>query len=409
MLPPSSILLPGLQWIPGVNAVEVQQASQLHIDAKTLGYTHSTDITVREEDLWKAINGLLGLNQDPEKHRYYLGAPHPLYTERITTYNAITETTKIERIPMLWADSVFVTPLDDHYKGVNGEVFPGDGGNPQLVHFRHCRLHVNYSNDSLHYSRIKCSWQPKLEQEYIQVGSLFWKDETKEDDEQYNDAPEFMALPTQKYARRSMTADILYSVAFFMNPTYPGCLPEWCDTAMPIPKNASDEQKETEERCLLGSVNKEPIELFPFFGDADKVTAFIPNIDSAEGAFPVTDNPGRVLAAPAGTLLFADVSCTTEYRPWIFGNPANNTQPTQAVGLRQMPIASFNFRLSYRRSGWNRFWNGLKMEHGKLWWKDVLGKTKKDANLFEERDFKPIQSFIRNNISWNPNVSIFNS
>ena len=39
-----------------------------------------------------------------------------------------------------------------------------------------------------------------------------------------------------------------------------------------------------------------------------------------------------MLAAPAGTLLFADVSCSTEFRPWIFGNPANNTQPTQSVG-----------------------------------------------------------------------------
>jgi len=45
MMPPTSIPLPGLQWIPGVNAVEVQQASQLHIDAKTLSYSHSTDIT----------------------------------------------------------------------------------------------------------------------------------------------------------------------------------------------------------------------------------------------------------------------------------------------------------------------------------------------------------------------------
>jgi hypothetical protein len=29
-----------------------------------------------------------------------------------------------------------------------------------------------------------------LEQEYIQVGSLVWKDETKEGDGQYNDAAE---------------------------------------------------------------------------------------------------------------------------------------------------------------------------------------------------------------------------
>ena len=153
-MPPSSLaLLPGLAWIPGVNAREVQQASQLSIDSKTLGYSHSTDITIHEEDLWKAINGLLGLNQDPEKHRYYLGAPHPLYTERIVTHTQLPSggiETKIERIPMLWADSITMTPLDDHYKGINGEVFPGDGGNPQLLHFRECRLRVNYSNDSLH-------------------------------------------------------------------------------------------------------------------------------------------------------------------------------------------------------------------------------------------------------------------
>jgi len=47
------------------------------------------------------------------------------------------------------------------------------------------------------------------------------------------------------------------------------------------------------------------------------------------------------------------------------------------------------------------------MDYGKLWWKDAIGKNKKDANLFEERDFRPIQSFIRNNISWNPNIDVF--
>jgi hypothetical protein len=146
--------------------------------------------------------------------------------------------------------------------------------------------------------------------------------------------------------------------------------------------------------------------LFPYFGDADNVTAFVPNVGS-DGLFPVTDRANRSLAAPAGTLLFADVSCTTEFRPWIFGNPFHSAMPTHVIGLRQMPLASINLRLAYRRSGWNRFWNGLKMEHGQLWWKDALGKTKKDANLFEERDFKPIQSFIRNNISWNPNVDVF--
>jgi hypothetical protein len=201
-----------------------------------------------------------------------------------------------------------------------------------------------------------------------------------------------------------MTADIQYSVAFYMNPMYPGCLPEWCDMATPIPRNVTEETRDNEERKLLGAINKAPIELFPYFGDADNVHAFMPNVESNDGIFPKTDRPNRVLAAPAGTLLFADVSCSTEFRPWIFGNPTNNIQPLQSVGLRQMPLTFLNFRLAYRRSGWNRFWNGLKMDYGQLWWKDADGKTKRDANLYEERDFKPIQSFIRNNISWNPDV-----
>jgi len=50
------------------------------------------------------------------------------------------------------------------------------------------------------------------------------------------------------------------------------------------------------------------------------------------------------------------------------------------------------------------------MDYGQLWWKDTEkdaeGKTKRDANLYEERDFTPIQSFIRNNISWNPDVDV---
>ena len=257
MPPFSPMPLPGLQWVPGVNAVEVQQASQLSINAQDLSYSHSTDITIAEADMWKAINGLLGLNNDPANNRYYLGAPHPLYTERIVTYDPINQITIVERIPMLWVDSLTVTPMDDHYWGVNGEVFPGDGGNPQLVHFRTCRLRVNYSNDPIHYSRLKCSWQPKLEQEYVQVGQLLWKDESKSGNAQYDDSPEFMALPTQKYARRSMTADIQYSVHFFMNPTSPGCLPEWCDTAFPIPDNASPAMVQAEERKLLGSINRQ--------------------------------------------------------------------------------------------------------------------------------------------------------
>ena len=173
-LPPSSIPLPGLQWIPGVNAVEIQQSSGLTIDAKTLNYSTFTEIDISQTDLWRAINGLLGLTSDPAKNRYYLGAPHPIFTEIIETSESAsgegTETTT-ERIPMLWADTIHLTPLDDHYKGVDGEYFPGDGGNPQTLHFRNCRIRVTYSNDSIHYSRIKCSWTPKLEQEYTLNGT----------------------------------------------------------------------------------------------------------------------------------------------------------------------------------------------------------------------------------------------
>jgi hypothetical protein len=42
------------------------------------------------------------------------------------------------------------------------------------------------------------------------------------------------------------------------------------------------------------------------------------------------------------------------------------------VGLRQIPITFMNFRLAYRREGWNKFWNGLRMEYGTLWWQDAL-------------------------------------
>ena len=277
-MPPSTMLLPGLHWVPGVNAVEVQQSSGLTIDAKTLGYSCSTNINVAQTDMWKAINGLLGLTNEPGKNRYYLGAPHPLFTETIVSNEMVggEMATTVERIPMLWADSITVTPLDDHYKGENGEIFPGDGGNPQMLHFKTARLHVCYSNDSIHYSRIKCSWTPKLEQEYVQVGSLFWKDESKEGAEQYNDSAEFLALPTQKYARRSMTAEIQYSVAFYMNPTYPGCLPEWCDTVMPIPAGASSSEREVEERKLLGSVNKKCHRTIPLFRRCGKCEFLCP-------------------------------------------------------------------------------------------------------------------------------------
>ena len=49
-MPPSTIPLPGLQWVPGVNAVEVQQSSGLTIDAKTLAYSCSTNINVAQPD-----------------------------------------------------------------------------------------------------------------------------------------------------------------------------------------------------------------------------------------------------------------------------------------------------------------------------------------------------------------------
>ena len=86
---------------------------------------------------------------------------------------------------------------------------------------------------------------------------------------QTNAKEEFVALPTRKYARRCMTADIQYSIAFYMNPMYPCCLPEWCDMAIPISEDASSTIKEEEGRKLLGSINKYPIELFPYFGDTD--------------------------------------------------------------------------------------------------------------------------------------------
>ena len=98
-MPPSHYnMLPGLQWVPGVNAVEVQQSSGLQIDAKTLTYTCSTNINVAQQDMWRAINGLLELANEPSKYRYYLGAPHPLFTETIAT--PVAGGTEIERIPM---------------------------------------------------------------------------------------------------------------------------------------------------------------------------------------------------------------------------------------------------------------------------------------------------------------------
>ena len=50
-------LLPGLAWVPGVNAVELQRASGLKIDSKTLSYTCTAEIHVAQKDTWRAIHG----------------------------------------------------------------------------------------------------------------------------------------------------------------------------------------------------------------------------------------------------------------------------------------------------------------------------------------------------------------
>lgn len=387
-------LLQGFQWVPGVEAVEMQNASGLTIDSKTLSFSSTAEIHIANHDTWRAVHGLLGLRQHAN-NRKYLGAPHPQFVDVMDG----------ERIPMLWVDSVRVEPVGGYY--ANPE-------HPQMLHWDRTALHITYSNDPLHYSRIRCSWVPRLEQEYIQVGSLFWKDTSKTGNEQYNTDAEFAALPTQKYSRRVMTADIQYSVAFYMNPTHPGCLPEWCDMAVPVsrdeqivadmyPTSTQGKKVHADMKKLLGAVNKNEIELFPYFGDKLARDVFMANI-SDFGEFVETDGEERTLAAPAGTLLFADVSCSTDFRPWIFGNPSGSGE-TEGIGLRQMPITFMNFRIAYRRSGWNQFWDGLKMKYGELWWLDALVKengkaSRKDVVLFEERDFAPIQKFIRDNISW---------
>jgi len=112
-----------------------------------------------------------------------------------------------------------------------------------------------------------------------------------------------------------------------------------------IPSNATSEKRAAERRKLLGAVNSEEIELFPYFGDEVAREVFTANI-SEYSTFPKTDSEERSLAAPAGTLLFADVSCSTEFRPWIFGNPSSGGV-TEGIGLRQMPLAFMNFRLAY--------------------------------------------------------------
>jgi len=387
-------LLKGFQWVPGVEAVEIQNASGLTIDSKSLAFTCTAEIHVDQKDMWRAVHGLLGLRKHAN-NRTYLGAPHPQFVDVIDG----------DRIPMLWVDSVRVEPVGQYY---------ANPAHPQMLHWGRTALHVTYSNDPLHYSRVKSSWTPRLEQEYIQVGSLFWKDKSKTGSEQYNTSAEFMALPTQKYSRRVMTADIQYSVAFYMNPSHPGCLPEWCDMAVPVspeeqgaaaahPTSTQGKRILADMKKLLGAVNNNEIELFPYFGDKIARDTFMANINDF-GTFVKTDGENRALAAPAGTLLFADVSCSTEFRPWIFGNPSSGNE-FEGIGLRQMPITFMNFRLAYRRNGWNNFWNGLKMEYGKLWWQDALekenGKPKrKDVVLFEERDFIPLQQFVRDNISW---------
>jgi len=38
-----------------------------------------------------------------------------------------------ERIPMLWADTIHLTPIGDHYRGGDREIFPGDSGKPVTI------------------------------------------------------------------------------------------------------------------------------------------------------------------------------------------------------------------------------------------------------------------------------------
>jgi len=203
-----------LPWIPGHDALELQGQTSLHIDSKTLEFSSTAELRITNINTWHAVHGLLGL-QKHQNGRTYLGAPHPQF---IDVVNGV-------EYPMLWVDSITVTPAGDYYR---------NDDNPHILHWGTTHLHIRYSNDPLHYSRIKCRWTPKLEHEYVQVGTLFWKDQSKIGDAQYNTAPDFMALPTQKYSRRVMTADIQYQVAFYMNPKYPGCLPEWCDMAVKV-------------------------------------------------------------------------------------------------------------------------------------------------------------------------------
>jgi hypothetical protein len=85
----------GLHWVPGVSAAEIQKMSGLHIESQSLAYTCKATIQVVQPDMWRAINGLLGLQKD-HHNRYYLGAPHPAFVERVND----------ETMPMRWADSI---------------------------------------------------------------------------------------------------------------------------------------------------------------------------------------------------------------------------------------------------------------------------------------------------------------
>ena len=278
-------LLQGLQWVPNVEILEIQDASGLTIDSKTLTFRCSAKLKIAQRDTWRGIHGLLGLRKH-QNNRIYLGAPHPQFVDN----------TDGEEVPMLWVDTVTATPAGDYYR---------NPANPQVLHWGTTWLNVSYSNDPLHYSRIACRWEPKLEQEYIQVGSLFWIDESKNkyDPERYNPTADFMALPTQKYSRRVMTATIHYSVAFYMNPRFPGCLPEWCDMAAPIPlhmwNTIYDSEEEKEEKAkqranelkkLLGAVNDKDIELFPYFGDKVARDILDSNISDFGTSFIDTDD-----------------------------------------------------------------------------------------------------------------------
>jgi len=123
-------LLRGFQWVPGVEAVEMQNASGLTIDSKNLSFTSTAEIHVAQPDTWRAIHGLLGLRRHAN-NRYYLGAPHPQFVDVIDG----------ERIPMLWVDTVNVTPVGGYY---------ANPAHPQILHWDKTALHITYWVLSFH-------------------------------------------------------------------------------------------------------------------------------------------------------------------------------------------------------------------------------------------------------------------